>query len=217
MFGCNSAIAPVKNQQQIYSHYRVLPELQNSFNSIMSILDSEGDVQCSSVVIQNQKGKPLIVMTAAHCVRDLINTVTIGFKELKIKYEAKVIKINQELDLAVLQGTSLQTKSDSFARISNSLPAVGEQILIIGSPNGTEKNISRGILSKILFRKDLNMELYQTDAAIFYGNSGGGMFNQRGELIGIISRVSIWQHGIIPGTGQAVGLPHLKEFVRGIL
>ena len=61
--------------------------------------------------------------------------------------------------------------------------AVGERVYAIGSPKGLELSLSDGIVSAV---RDVDGdEAIQTTAAISPGSSGGGLFNSRGELIGI--------------------------------
>ena len=78
---------------------------------------------------------------------------------------------------------------------------VGEPVLAIGSPFGFDYSASAGIVSA----KSRNMSgetsvpFIQTDAALNPGNSGGPLFNQRGEVVGVNSR-------IFSGTGGYMGL-----------
>ena len=66
---------------------------------------------------------------------------------------------------------------------SNQL-VIGESIFAIGSPQGYEGTVSRGIVTSIR-SMDEGHKLIQMDAAISPGSSGGGVFNKDGELIGI--------------------------------
>ncbi len=60
---------------------------------------------------------------------------------------------------------------------------IGEEVYAIGNPKGYEKTISKGIISnKYKFK---NGAILQTDAAISPGSSGGGLFDENGNLIGI--------------------------------
>lgn len=94
------------------------------------------------------------------------------------------------LDLAILV---LENPPDnlSTATISDELPVVGEDVLIIGMPEQLEWSVSKGIVSGL---RDFDIEgtaggneytAVQTDAAINPGNSGGGMFTMDGRLVGI--------------------------------
>ena len=64
--------------------------------------------------------------------------------------------------------------------------SVGDEVYAVGAPAGLELSLSRGIVSQLrgAFGKR-SAPLVQTDAAISPGSSGGGLFNQAGELVGI--------------------------------
>jgi serine protease DegQ len=65
---------------------------------------------------------------------------------------------------------------------------VGDFVLAIGNPFGFQQTVSSGIVGG-LHRDNVGIEVFedfiQTDAALYPGNSGGGLINMRGELIGI--------------------------------
>ena len=83
---------------------------------------------------------------------------------------------------------------------SNSV-AVGEKVFVVGNPEGLGISVSQGVVSvdsEYITMKALNganrnvsYRVMRTDAAINGGNSGGPMFNSRGELIAIINAKSI--------------------------
>jgi len=80
---------------------------------------------------------------------------------------------------------------------------IGEEVIAIGNPKGYQKSISKGIISNKYDKNNLPLELdnfypalkyicekanfvvLQTDAPISHGSSGGGLFDQNGNLIGI--------------------------------
>jgi serine protease Do len=67
---------------------------------------------------------------------------------------------------------------------------VGDRVLAIGNPLGLQGTVTSGIVSAL--HRDLNGpydEFIQTDAAINHGNSGGPLFNTRGEVIGINNQI----------------------------
>ena len=66
---------------------------------------------------------------------------------------------------------------------SANLSSVGDEILVAGNPEGLEASFSKGIVSAV--RKDSG--LFQIDAPISPGSSGGPVVNQRGEVIGVAS------------------------------
>ena len=78
---------------------------------------------------------------------------------------------------------------------------VGDWVIAIGNPFGLGGSLSAGLISAI--NRDINAGPYdsfiQTDAAINRGNSGGPLFNMRGEVIGVNS-------AIISPSGGSVGI-----------
>jgi serine protease Do len=68
---------------------------------------------------------------------------------------------------------------------------VGEPVLAIGSPYGFENTVTAGIVSakSRSLPDDTYVPFIQTDVAVNPGNSGGPLFNQRGEVIGINSQI----------------------------
>jgi S1-C subfamily serine protease len=85
---------------------------------------------------------------------------------------------------------------------------VGDQIFIVGAPLGISYTLTVGHISARrvtdnLFGGLLSAEMFQTDAAINVGNSGGPMFSMSGEVIGIVSHM-ITQSGSYEGLGFAM-------------
>ena len=60
---------------------------------------------------------------------------------------------------------------------------IGEPVYTIGSPRGMENTLGQGVISGI--RDEMGLRLIQTTAEISLGSSGGGLFDQKGNLIGI--------------------------------
>ena len=111
-------------------------------------------------------------------------------KDIKIKAGSKVLKvegliyIDKENDLVILKadGKGLPTvKIGDIAKVN-----IGEKVYVMGSPRGLENTISDGILSGI---REITPQrkLLQITAPISAGSSGGPLFNQHGEVIGIAS------------------------------
>ena len=110
------------------------------------------------------------------------------------KTEATLAGSDSSLDLAVLQVTGDAAKQLVPATIgSSSNLIVGSTVVAIGNPGGEvlANTVTQGIVSA-LERSDVkgnnttrNVDYIQHDAAINSGNSGGGLFNYKGELVGI--------------------------------
>lgn len=88
------------------------------------------------------------------------------------------------------------SKAFGTVRIRKSLPVLGEEIRIIGNPFG-QRYISQGIVA---FPEDDYLGIYyRINAFAAPGNSGGGVFDEEGRLIGIVSAIEIHQEPIYFG------------------
>ena len=67
---------------------------------------------------------------------------------------------------------------------------IGAEVFAIGAPNGWELSFTRGIVSQLRDIDGESAPLIQTDAAITFGSSGGGLFDENGHLVGITTRSS---------------------------
>ncbi len=117
------------------------------------------------------------------------------------EYPAKLIGRDAASDLAVLKISG--TKPFPFVKFGDSRNArVGDWVIAIGQPFGLGGTVTAGIISAV-YRATGTGSAYdrylQTDAAINRGNSGGPMFDMRGNVIGI-------NNAIFSPTGGSVGI-----------
>ena len=101
---------------------------------------------------------------------------------------ASLIASNQERDLCLLFVEELPVPpAPKAARLGSAKElSVGDEVYAVGAPAGLELSLSRGIVSQLRGASGKrSAPLIQTDAAISPGSSGGGLFNQAGELVGI--------------------------------
>jgi S1-C subfamily serine protease len=96
--------------------------------------------------------------------------------------DAKLAAADLAADRCVLRADTITLVPIAGIRPFNDL-AVGERVFAIGAPVGLEKTLSDGLLSGL--RHVPGRNLVQTSAAISPGSSGGGLFDERGNLIGI--------------------------------
>ena len=134
------------------------------------------------------------------------NHVIAGADDILIKvdtkeYNAKVLGADPYMDVAVLK---IETK-DKFTpvKFGNSDNArVGDWVVAIGNPFGLGGTVTSGIVSAR--NRDIGMTRYddfiQTDASINVGNSGGPLFNLKGEVVGINTAI------IAPGQSGSIGI-----------
>ncbi|MCZ8094870.1 MAG: DegQ family serine endoprotease [Acidovorax sp.] len=128
-----------------------------------------------------------LVLTNAHVVK--------GASEVIVKltdrreFRAKVLGSDPKTDVAVLK---IDTKNLPTVRLGSTRDLqVGEWVLAIGSPFGFENSVTAGVVSAKgrSLPDDSLVPFIQTDVAVNPGNSGGPLFNARGEVVGINSQI----------------------------
>jgi S1-C subfamily serine protease len=102
--------------------------------------------------------------------------------------DAKLAAADTAADRCVLQADGITLVPIAGVRPFSDL-AIGEHVFAIGAPLGYERTLSEGLLSGLRHQPGRNM--VQTSAAISPGSSGGGLFDDRGNLIGITTLGSI--------------------------
>ena len=140
-----------------------------------------------------------VVVTNNHVIanaEDII--VRVDDKE----YSAKVLGADPYADIAVLK---IKDSNANFVTVNfgdSDKARVGDWVVAIGNPFGLGGTVTSGIISAR--NRDINLTRYddfiQTDASINRGNSGGPLFNLKGEVIGINTAI------IAPGQSGSIGI-----------
>ena len=128
-----------------------------------------------------------VILTNAHVV-DGAEEVTVKLTDRR-EFKAKVIGSDKRSDVAVIK---IDARNLPAVRIGNPADvSVGEWVLAIGSPFGFENTATSGIVSakSRSLSGDSYVPFIQTDVAVNPGNSGGPLFNLKGEVIGINSQI----------------------------
>ena len=79
------------------------------------------------------------------------------------------------------------TQAPAVALADDGAVAVGQSVIALGAPAGLELTLSAGIVSALRNDDTGRLVAIQTSAAISRGSSGGGLFDERGRLLGITS------------------------------
>lgn len=131
------------------------------------------------------------ILTASHVVHiaDRIEVETVDGKI----YHARTVGSIPPADLAVIRLTE-PPENLPTARIGDSdAIGIGAEVFVVGAPYGLSQTLTVGHLSGRRTSEDaealFRTEFLQTDAPINRGNSGGPMFNTKGEVIGIVSHI----------------------------
>jgi len=128
-----------------------------------------------------------VILTNAHVV-DGADEVTVKLTD-KREFTAKVLGVDKTTDIAVLR---IAARDLPYVRIGDpKTTKVGEWVVAIGQPFGFENTVTAGIVSakSRSLPGDSYVPFIQTDAAVNPGNSGGPLFNLKGEVIGVNSQI----------------------------
>jgi len=128
-----------------------------------------------------------IILTNAHVVRDATE-VTVKLTDRR-EFIAKVLGSDIKTDVAVLKIEAKNLPTVTTGKIQDL--RVGEWVLAIGAPFGFENSVTAGVVSAKgrSLPDDSAVPFIQTDVAVNPGNSGGPLFNTKGEVIGINSQI----------------------------
>ncbi|WP_109300947.1 S1C family serine protease [Aquimarina sp. AU474] len=145
------------------------------------------------------------IITASHVV-DAAEQLRVRFLDGEI-IPADIVATFKTADVALIKLTYPKKNVVTVSFGNSDQVKIGEQIFIVGAPFGYSHSLSSGYVSGVIKnRKGKNpftqTEFIQTDAAINTGNSGGPMFNMKGEVIGVVSQI-LTKSGGFEGIGFA--------------
>jgi len=159
------------------------PQFRRFFN-IPQMPDQTPTQGLGSGFIVDQSG---VILTNAHVV-DGADEVTVRLVDNR-EFKAKVLGTDKTTDIAVVK---IDATNLPVVTIGNpSTTKVGEWVVAIGAPFGLENTVTSGIVSAKgrSLPGDAAVPFIQTDAAVNPGNSGGPLFNLKGEVIGVNSQI----------------------------
>ncbi|MFC1462020.1 trypsin-like peptidase domain-containing protein [Verrucomicrobiota bacterium] len=181
--------------------------------SVVGINTSGAQGQSASGVIVHRRG---FILTNHHVVdkaKDIV--VTLRSDQNIRSYSARIVDTRPDIDLAIIQLKGLGKEVFQPAPLGDSdRMAIGDDVVVIGSPFGLSGSASAGIISNtqrtLTTGKKVFRDLIQTDASINPGSSGGALVNTRAEVIGINAAIYSPVEGFI-GIGFAVPINKAKK------
>ena len=174
---------------------------------------SDGSYSGGTGVILTQDG---YILTNAHVIEGSLGV------EVQLwnnhSYEAELVGYDFAEDLAVLK---IDAERLIPARFGDSeLLRPGDAVAAVGDPLGYSGSISEGIISGLdrdMEVDGVTMDLIQTSAPINFGNSGGALLNDRGQVIGITTIKMVSEDGDIEGLGFAIPSARVKFVVDRLI
>lgn len=166
----------------------------------------------SGFIIDAQNG---YIITNNHVIRDA-DEIRVTFSNNET-VPAEIVGKDEKVDIAVLK-VKPKSKLTAVPFGDSDVMRVGDWIVAIGNPFGLGGTVTTGIISAR--QRDINSGPYddylQTDASINRGNSGGPMFNLKGEVIGINTAIFSPSGGSV-GIGFAVPSSLAKPVINQII
>jgi S1-C subfamily serine protease len=142
-----------------------------------------------------------VVVTNYH-VAGTASALDVALQDGRHFTDVTVLRLDEKNDLALL---SIPTKGLPVIPLATKEPRVGTRAIAIGSPLGLEYTLTEGIVSAL--RKSEGTQLLQMQTSIAPGSSGGPLFNNGGELIGVNTAT----HGA--NLNMAVHVSHVRALL----
>ena len=171
----------------------------------------------SGVIISvDNEDKTLYYIVTNHHVIDGANEITIRLSNGK-SYKSNLVATDSITDVALL---SIKVEEGISLTVAEAISADvqlldGQDIYVIGNPLGQlGGSVAKGIISKTARRismQGIKMTLMQIDAAVNPGNSGGGLFDMSGRLIGVVN--AKYSDEGIEGLGFAIPIATVKSVI----
>lgn len=181
--------------------------IQNT--SVFFVEYPSGGIIGAGVVI-SEDGK---VLTAAHLfTHGKYSKVQMVMANSNV-YDMDVLLINPRTDLALVRPLASAQKF-TYANLPQSDHLdVGQDVLVVGHPFSDYWTVTSGIITRLVWHLGYFCEVIETDTIVNPGNSGGPMFNVKGEVIGIVSAMKMNIFGKT-GIGIAVPIAEIRSFLK---
>ena len=197
--------------------------VQNCMASVVGVFISESTTTFTGETSEQDTGAGSGVIITADGYIVTNNHVVEGLGNISVylqdgtKYPATLIGTDNFSDLAIIK---IDAENLPAATLGNSInTAVGSTVYAIGNPLGVfTSSVSRGIISgldRTITIDGISMTLMQTDAAVNPGNSGGGLFNAEGELIGVVNAKTASIN--VEGLGFAIPIDSAKPIISDLM
>ncbi len=169
------------------------PGQQEMSKGTGSIISSDGFVLTNAhVIIDQNKGRPFnnlrVFLKPDKISGDLR-------KDTSLKYRAKLVRFSENLDLALLRikSPSIGNLSPTLEFSDSDLVSIGDPVIAIGHPEqGGLWTLTTGTISSHInnYGNMPGKNVFQTEASLNRGNSGGPLINGRGHIVGVNSMIS---------------------------
>jgi len=179
------------------------------------------DYRIGSGFIIDTKG---YILTCNHIINEA-DTIKVELKSGE-KYEAKILKTNSNADVSLLKITPQESLTSIKIGDSEKVRA-GEPIIIMGNPLPNQLNIPTqvfkhsvtcGVIGSTERVNSANMQIFQLSLPVNFGNSGGPLLNEYGEVIGIVnSKMLTFNSYPLEGVGFALAIKEIDNLFKELI
>lgn len=183
-----------------YAEGVVLIKVPNALGSGF-IIDEDGYVITNSHVVQGETDVSVTVYKKAE-----------GTFEKTTYDKVHLVAVNPTIDLALLKIDDEELAGRKLSKVylgNIDDVQVGQTVFCVGAPQGLERSVSEGIVS-LKNRAADGITYLQIDAAVNPGNSGGPLFNTKGEVVG----VNTWGYVFAEGLNFSIPIDYVKHFIE---
>jgi serine protease Do len=160
--------------------------VQDIMSKTVALMNPRSGALCAGVWISRT-----LVLTANHCTRDVEvgGNVYVRMRGVSMSKESALLTRFSDHDLAILD---VADPPSHGVATTAALPAQGDTVYAAGHPLGLEWSFSLGEVAAVrdgetILNGDVEMTLIQSTVPISGGNSGGGLWDEDGRLLGIAS------------------------------
>ena len=189
--------------------------------TLLSLSQAVSSVEPSVVRIRTAVGEGSGVITAPRGLIVTNDHVVRGARQVTVytsdnrRVGATIALEDPAQDLAALRPTGPVGLGAILPDDPDGDLQVGDTVFAIGSPFGLQNTVTAGVVSALRRRGRGNRLLIQTDASVNPGNSGGGLFDLRGRLVGIPTSIESPIRGNV-GIAFAVPAARVKAFLARV-
>lgn len=218
----NSLLTSANTDSSLYTQTSLAGIVEKTANSVVEITQyTTTQSYFNSSYTSEGNGSGVIISKDGYILTN--NHVINGAEKISVRlrndeeYEATLIGKDSKTDIAIIKIEAENLIPATIADSSKTL--VGDFVLAIGNPLGRlGGTVTYGFISAL--EREINLDsstknLMQFDAAVNPGNSGGGLFNINGELIGVVSAKSTGYD--VEGLGFAIPINDVKQVIDDIL
>ena len=151
-------------------------------------------------------GEDGCLLTNAHVVGDAKSVQVIT--ALGNEIEGKVVVSNKMRDVALIK-VPMRIANPNHIQVTK--PKISSTVYAVGTPTDEtmKTTVTRGVLSAYRTDSVTGLKYYQSDVAISPGNSGGPLFNEKGEIVGV--SVVKWVGVAVEGLGLFIPIDEALE------